>query len=86
MALSIRSQRVENLARELSRQTSESMTDAIGEALEARLQGIGGGQASLRAELASIAAECAAAPDLDSRSPEEILGYDEWGGFSHGDR
>lgn len=86
MALSIRSLKVENLARELSRRTGETMTEAIGEALCARLESTGAGSQLLKEELDSIAAECAAAPDIDNRSIEEIIGYDESGGFKHGDR
>jgi antitoxin VapB len=84
MALSIRSGKVEELARELSRRTGETMTEAIAEALDARLEGIGGSAERRRIELVSIAAECAASPDLDRREADRILGYDEAGVFGHG--
>jgi len=84
MALSIRSKKVEELAPDLSRRTGETMTEAIAEALGARLEGIGGSAERRRAELAAIAAECAAAPTYDPRSAEDILGYDEAGAFGHG--
>lgn len=86
MALSIRSAEVERLARELARQSGGTMTEAIGEALEARLLSFDGEARRRRAALARIAADCARAPDLDTRSAEDILGYDEDGAFSHGDR
>lgn len=85
MALSIRSPKVEKLARELSHRTGTTMTEAIAVALEARLAEQDEGAERRRALLADIAAECVAAPDLDRRSPDEILGYDETGAFRHGD-
>jgi len=84
MALSIRSKKVEELARELARRSGETMTEAIAEALGARLEGIGESAQRRRAELESIAAECAAAPTCDLRSSEDILGYDGAGAFGHG--
>jgi hypothetical protein len=36
-------------------------------------------QASLKDELINIGHRCANLPDLDKRSPEEILGYDQHG-------
>jgi hypothetical protein len=32
-------------------------------------------------KIRDIAKHCAALPDLDTRSPDEILGYNEYGGF-----
>jgi antitoxin VapB len=86
MALSIRSAVVEGLARDLARRRGETITEAIGEALEARLEDLEASAENRREVLAAIAAECARSPDLDARSPDEILGYDEMGGFAHGDR
>lgn len=86
MALSIRNAEVEALARALARRTGETMTVAIGAALEARLEGLEEAELKRIEALETIAAECAGAPDLDTRSPEEILGYDEAGGYAHGDR
>jgi antitoxin VapB len=86
VALSIRSPKVEGLARELSRRTGKTMTEAIGAAITKQLEGLGSRKDSRRSKLAAIAAACAEAKDLDTRSPEEILGYDESGGFGHGDR
>ena len=81
MALSIRNPRVERLARELSALSGMGMTDAIGEALEARLDALDS-EAGLRlARLGEIAAACAAAPDYDTRGADEILGYDSAGSF-----
>lgn len=75
MPLSIRSETVESRARELARRTGRTMTDAIGDALAGKLEAMDASAAGLREELLAIARECAASPDLDARSVEEILGY-----------
>jgi len=75
MPLSIRSPAVEYQARELARRTGTTMTEAIGNALTERLEDLDARASGLREELLAIARECAAAPDLDARSAEEILGY-----------
>jgi antitoxin VapB len=84
MALSIRNQKVEKLARALSGHTGKGMTEAIGEALEARLESIEDLAQRRLAVLTGIAAVCAATPDLDTRDAEDILGYDASGTFSGG--
>lgn len=83
MALNIKNPRTENLAHEVVKETGESLTQAITVALEERLERLRGRrQASvLQESLWEIANRCKDLPDLDSRSPEEILGYDDSGGF-----
>ncbi len=77
MALSIKSDRADQLARELAALTGESITDAVVVALEARLdlerrrrRAVG---------LDDIVERFARLPVLDPRSAEEILGYDDHG-------
>lgn len=84
MALSIRSRKVENLARLLADRTGATMTDAIAEALQARLEGMGALPDQVLARLQAIASSCAALPDLDTRSVDEILGYNAEGFFNDG--
>jgi len=86
MAISIRNTRVERLARDLARRKGSTMTEVIVEALEASLASHDEKRVPLRSALTEIAAECAALPDLDCRSPEEILGYGAAGEFADGDR
>ena len=86
MAISIRNPRVERLARDLAHRKGSTMTEVIVEALEASLASHDEKRVPLRSALAKIAAECAVLPDLDRRSPEEILGYGEAGEFTDGDR
>lgn len=82
MALNIQSPEAEQLARELAEKTGESITEAVVNSLRERLQrqpGKNGSSRRLRDEIRSIGARCAALPVLDSRSPDEILGYDAHG-------
>jgi antitoxin VapB len=81
MPMSIKSLRTEHLARELAAKTGESLTRAIEKALEERLQRIQRGQRSgrLMNQLEEILHRVDKLPTLDSRSPDEIVGYDEHG-------
>ena len=78
MALSIKNEEVDNLARQLSRMTGESITEAILISLRERLarQELLRDTSSLEDRLKAIAQSCSALPSLDSRSDEEIVGYD----------
>jgi hypothetical protein len=40
---------------------------------------VGGSPANLADQLEALGKECAALPDYDTRSPEEIIGYEENG-------
>jgi antitoxin VapB len=81
MGISTRNEQTEKLARELARETGESLTTAIRRALEERLER-GEGRRSPRDKLRLARAALQrvdALPVLDGRSPEEILGYGEHG-------
>jgi antitoxin VapB len=80
MALSIKSDEADRLARDLTAETGETLTDAVVTALRERLdrqRAMGG--ASMRARLARLASDVAAMPVIDDRRAEEIVGYDEDG-------
>ncbi len=81
MALNIKNEEAYRLARELADATGESLTDAVKSALRDRLAVVrrGHGSEAQLAEIARIQAFVAALPDLDTRSSDEILGYDEFG-------
>lgn len=81
MALSIKNEEAERLARELAAKTGESITEAITVALQERLKRETGRRSrrSVRDEILEISRRCAALPRLDGRTPDEILGYDEDG-------
>ncbi len=85
MALSLKDRETDRLAREVAALTGESLTEAIRNALSQRLarERLRRGQAgSLAAQLSTLGAECAALPDYDTRTPDELAGYDEHGMWS----
>ena len=82
MSLNIKNPATVALADELARREGVSKTAAIHEALSERLRRLGHGlspQDRLLAELRAIRERVARLPELDSRSDEEIIGYDEHG-------
>lgn len=81
MPLNIKNPPAEQAVRELAAWTGESVTTAVWRAAEERLSRLRRtrGDGSLAAELVAIGRRCAALPDLDGRTPDEILGYDEHG-------
>lgn len=83
MALSLKDPETDRLAREVAQLTGENLTEAVRKALAERLarERLRRGKAkkSLVEELSEIALHCASLPDYDTRSPDEIIGYDENG-------
>jgi antitoxin VapB len=81
MSLNIKDPATEKSVRELAAATGETVTAAVRRAAEERLQRVRRQHAgrSLAAEIGDIGRRCAALPDLDRRTAEEILGYDERG-------
>ncbi|WP_373508254.1 type II toxin-antitoxin system VapB family antitoxin [Thiocapsa sp.] len=78
MALNIRNAEAERLAERVAALTGETKTTAVTLALRQRLARLerAPGRARLADELDAIARHSASLPLLDSRSAEEILGYD----------
>jgi antitoxin VapB len=81
MSLNIKDLATEKFVRELAAITGESVTAAVRRAAEERLQRVRRQRAgrSLAAEMLEIGRRCAALPDLDERTADEILGYDAHG-------
>jgi antitoxin VapB len=82
MPLSIKAPEADRLARQLAEVTGETITDALIVAMRERLireQRKRGDSSALLDEIRAIGRHCAALPALDSRSDDEILGYDENG-------
>jgi antitoxin VapB len=83
MALSLKDPETDRLAREVARLTGESLTEAVRKSLAERLRRErlrrGRPKGGLAAKLDALAKECAALPDFDKRSPDEIIGYGEDG-------
>ncbi len=82
MALSLKDEETDSLARQVAALTGETLTQAVRGALRLRLR-----EEQLRrgerpwddAAIDAIIKRCAALPILDTRSDDEILGYDETG-------
>jgi len=81
MALNIRNAEAERLATELAKRTGETKTEAVTKALRDRLTRVRRQRVGKRIaeDLLRIAQHCARLPILDSRTADEILGYDEHG-------
>lgn len=83
MALSLKDPETDRLARELAKLTGESLTDAVRQSLADRLMRERRKRQEKSEEfirrLTEIAKRCAALPDYDTRSADEIIGYDEYG-------
>lgn len=83
MAISIKNERAERLARQVAATAGESLTEAVIRSLEERLERLKGRRSApdLVETLMAISRRCSSLPDLDTRSADEILGYDEKGAF-----
>ena len=81
MPLNIKDPATEKSVRELAALTGETVTTAVRGAAEERLLRVRRSQAgrSLAAEIMEIGKRCASLPDLDRRTADEILGYDDHG-------
>jgi len=81
VALNIKDPKTEHTVRELAALTGESVTAAVRRAAEERLQRVRQrrSRSSIADEIMEIGRRCAALPELDPRSADEILGYDEAG-------
>jgi len=78
MALTIENEEAIRLAQELAADAGESVEDAVLNALRERLS-FRQRNASLDKVIREIQERVAKLPVLDDRSPDELLGYDEWG-------
>jgi antitoxin VapB len=83
MPLSIKSAEADRLARILSKKTGRSITEVVLHALREALRREEGRPAptDLAEDLMAIGRHCAALPDRDLRSDNEILGYNENGAW-----
>jgi antitoxin VapB len=81
VALSIKHDEADRLARALARETGETLTEAVVVALRERLDRVRQPSRAKRrlARLRRIQGRVAALPTRDDRPADEILGYDEHG-------
>lgn len=85
MAIHIQDPETDRLARELSAATGQTLTQAVNSALRERLRNFftepSKSKEDYIAGIKQITARVAAMPQLDNRTEEEILGYNENGLF-----
>lgn len=82
MALSLKDPETDRLARTVAALTGESLTVAVRTALAERLvrENIRRGDTrSVSEKIDEIVSEFSKLPDYDTRTPDEIMGYDEYG-------
>lgn len=81
MALSIKHDEADRLARALARETGETLTEAVVTALRERLDRVRRPHRIARrlAEIRAIQKRVARLPVFDARPADAILGYDEHG-------
>ena len=81
MALNIKDPETDRLARELAAATGESITQAARIAIEERLARVRARAeaGANRIDLSDLIERARSRPDLDQRTAEEIIGYDEHG-------
>jgi antitoxin VapB len=81
MPISIKNTETEQLARELAKETGETITEVIKRSLQDRLQRVRGRRHAreLPEQVEDILHRMDALPTLDERSEDEILGYDQNG-------
>jgi antitoxin VapB len=81
MPLSIKNDATERLARKVADVTGESLTEAIQKALEERWERLAAKRRDrlLASQVEDLLRRVDALPVLDSRSADEILGYEEHG-------
>ncbi len=81
MSLNIKDPATEKSVRKLAAATGETLTTAVRRAAEERLQRVRHQHVgrSLAAEILEIGRRCAALPDLDRQTADEIIGYQEQG-------
>jgi antitoxin VapB len=79
MTISIRNEQVEKLAREVAVESGENLTEVIIHALEDRLRQLRRNReiTKLEQEIMDVSKRCSSLPDLDLRTPDEILGYNQ---------
>ena len=84
MAILIKDQEADQLIRTLAERTGESITEAVKEAVRQRLQRVPLSEdevAARKRKIEALIARANALPTVDDRTPDEIVGYNEFGHF-----
>ena len=84
MAVLIKDEEADRLIRQLAERTGETITDAVKSAVSEKLSRTPLSEAEIAERLRRIEAiivKAEAMPTRDHRSPDEIIGYNEYGHF-----
>ena len=81
MALNIKSRETERVVRELAKRTGLSITEAVHQAAAEKLRAIKDDREGRRQALYEIIERGKRLPNLDPRTDDEILGYNDKGTF-----
>jgi antitoxin VapB len=81
MALNIKSPETERVVRDLAKRTGLSITEAVHQAALDKLQAIDADKEARKAAMRAIIERSRAIPNLDPRTGDEILGYNDKGTF-----
>jgi antitoxin VapB len=81
MALNIKSRETERVVRELAKRTGLSLTQAVHQAATEKLRAIEDDREERRRALYEIIEHAKALPNLDPRTDDEILSYNDKGTF-----
>lgn len=84
MAILIKDQEADQMIRTLAKRTGESITDAVKHAVRERLAHVPLSKEEIAERMRKIdelIAKANAMPVLDDRTPDEIIGYNEFGHF-----
>lgn len=79
--LSIKNERAYTMASEIAKTTGHSLTQVVVDALEQYRSSLAPRRVVDKKGIREILARVDARPDLDSRSPDEIIGYNDIGAF-----
>jgi antitoxin VapB len=84
MAILIKDQEADQMIRMLAERTGESITDAVKQAVRERLDRVPLTEdeiAARKRKIEALIAKAGAIPIVDDRTPDEIIGYNEFGHF-----
>jgi antitoxin VapB len=84
MAILIKDQEADQMIRMLAERTGESITDAVKQAVRERLERVPLTEdeiAARKRKIEALIARACAMPTIDDRTPDEIIGYNEFGHF-----
>ena len=80
LALNIKNPEADRLARELAARTGETITETVVKALRERLKReTAKTPVGLKDEIMAISRRSGRLPRRTGQTPEQIIGYDEWG-------